>query len=99
MTNIFCTDCNLHATMHADGTVACGCSLVADPDLNNAARVTAHQSHHGTGEMSDMILATRIAAGWTEQEIANNGRVTRNVAQLVEDADNRANGFGRLVAR
>jgi hypothetical protein len=49
--------------------------------------------------MSDMILATRIAAGWTEQEIAANGRVTRNVAQLVEDADNRANGFGRLVAR
>lgn len=61
--------------------------------------ITAHQKHHGTGEMSDMILATRIAAGWTEQEIAANGRVTRNVAQLVEDADNRANGFGRLVAR
>lgn len=34
MTNIFCTGCNLDATMHADGTVACGCSLVADPDTD-----------------------------------------------------------------
>ena len=37
MTNfekIFCTDCNLNATMHADGTVACGCSFVNDPDTD-----------------------------------------------------------------
>ena len=61
--------------------------------------ILAHQAHHGTGEISDMILATRIAAGWTAKEIAANGRVTRNVAQLVEDADNRANGLFRLVAR
>ena len=34
MTAIFCTDCYLTATMHADGTVACGCSCVADPDTD-----------------------------------------------------------------
>jgi hypothetical protein len=32
MTNIFCTDCYYIATMHADGTVACGCSVIADPE-------------------------------------------------------------------
>ena len=41
MTNfdqIFCTDCHLNAAMHADGTVACGCSLVADPDTDTIPR-------------------------------------------------------------
>ena len=59
--------------------------------------ITAHQKHHGTGEMSDIILAGRIAAGWTEAQIAANhpdGKCRRvNVAQEIEDADNRANGI------
>ena len=61
--------------------------------------ILAHQTHHGTGEMSDAILAARVAAGWTERMIATNGLVPRDIAQLVEDADNRANGLSRLVAR
>lgn len=31
---IFCTDCNTKAAMHADGTVTCSCSSVADPDTD-----------------------------------------------------------------
>lgn len=37
MTNfdpIFCTECHVNAVMHADGSVACGCSFVNDPDTD-----------------------------------------------------------------
>lgn len=31
---IFCTDCNGKAVMHADGSLACSCSFVNDPDID-----------------------------------------------------------------
>jgi len=31
---IFCTACKLNATMHADGSVACSCSFLNDPDTD-----------------------------------------------------------------
>jgi hypothetical protein len=31
---IFCDDCKLEATMHADGSVACSCAFVNDPDTD-----------------------------------------------------------------
>jgi len=31
---IYCDDCKLAATMHADGSVACACSFVNDPDTD-----------------------------------------------------------------
>jgi hypothetical protein len=35
---IYCTDCKEKATMHADGSVACSCSFVNDPDTDSIPR-------------------------------------------------------------
>lgn len=32
---IFCTECNEKAVMHADGSVACSCSFINDPDTDD----------------------------------------------------------------
>ena len=59
--NIYCTDCNLEATMHADGSVACSCALVNDPETDTipAAWNTTREN----------IYALQLA----ESEYASNG--------------------------
>lgn len=38
----------------------------------SASTLKAHQARHGVSEMSDMILKSKLAAGWTEAEIVAN---------------------------
>jgi hypothetical protein len=55
--------------------------------------LAAHQRHHGTSEVSDMILAARIQNGWSEPEIAANYKSSVCLIGGDDDQDNAANGY------
>ena len=60
---IFCSDCNQKATMHADGSVACSCSFVNDPDTD--AIPAGWKLCDGTSRTPDLRNLFIVGAGLT----------------------------------